>query len=101
MKPTQSLTHKESKTIAFRVSAEDYDKIQLLIDISGMVKQDYLLSRALGREIIVHPNIRIQKYLEKYLVEISTELERINPGDVIPPSITDTLNMLLSIIKQL
>jgi nitrogen-specific signal transduction histidine kinase len=101
MKPTQSLTHKESKTIAFRVSAEDYDKIQLLIDISGMVKQDYLLSRALGREIIVHPNIRIQKYLEKHLVEISTELERINPGDGIPPAITDTLDMVLSIIKQL
>ena len=101
MKPTQSLTHKESKTIAFRVSAEDYDKIQLLIDISGMVKQDYLLSRALGREIIVHPNIRIQKYLEKYLVEISTELERLNLGNNIPPAVTDKLDMVLSIIKRL
>ena len=101
MKPTQSLTHKESKTIAFRVSAEDYNKIQLLIDISGMVKQDYLLSRALGREIIVHPNIRIQKYLEKYLMEFSMKLERLSPGDSIPPAITDTLDMVLSIIKQL
>ena len=101
MKPTQSLTHKESKTISFRVSAEDYDKIQLLIDISGMVKQDYLLSRALGREIIVHPNIRIQKYLEKYLVEISTELERLNLGNNIPPAVTDKLDMVLSIIKRL
>ena len=101
MKPTHSLTHKESKTIAFRVSAEDYDKIQLLTDISGMVKQDYLLSRALGREIIVHPNIRIQKYLEKYLAGISAELERLNPGDGIPSTITDTLDLVLSIIKQL
>lgn len=101
MKPTQSLTHKESKTIAFRVSAEDYDNIQLLIDISGMVKQDYLLARALDREITVHPNIRVQKYLEKYLTEISEELKHINPGDDMSGAIMEQLNIVLSFIKQL
>lgn len=101
MKPTQSLTHKESKTIAFRVSAEDYDNIQLLIDISGMVKQDYLLARALDREITVYPNVRIQKYLEKYLTEISAELKRLSPGDRIPVTIMEQLDIVLSFIKQL
>lgn len=101
MRPTQSLTHKESKTIAFRVSGEDYDKIQLLIDISGMVKQDYLLARALDREITVYPNIRVQKYLEKYLTEISEELKRINPGDDVPSAIMEQLDIVLSFIKQL
>lgn len=101
MRPTQSLTHKESKTIAFRVSGEVYDKIQLLIDISGMVKQDYLLARALDREITVYPNIRVQKYLEKYLTEISEELKRINPGDDVPSAIMEQLDIVLSFIKQL
>ena len=101
MKATQSLTHKESKTIAFRVSAEDYDKIQMLIDVSGMVKQDYLLSRALDREITVYPNIRIQKYLEKYLTEVAAELKQLNQDDCVPFSTLEKLDALLAIIQQL
>ena len=101
MRPAQSLTHKESKTIAFRVSAEDYDKIQMLIDISGMVKQDYLLSRALNREITVYPNIRIQKYLEKYLIEVAAELKQLNQSDCVSISTLEKLDALLAIIQQL
>jgi len=101
MKPIQSLTHKESKTIAFRVSPEDYDRIQMLIDVSGMVKQDYLRSCALNREIMVSPNSRVQKYLENYLAEISAELKRLNTDDNIPITIVEKLDALLAIIKQL
>ena len=77
MKAKQSLTHSDSKTIAFRVSPEDYAEITMRIEISGMLKQDYPLAKALDKEITVHPNCRVQKYLEKYLTEILTELKRL------------------------
>lgn len=77
MKAKQSLTHSESKTIAFRVSPQDYTEITMRIEISRMVKQDYLLAKALDKEITVYPNCRVQKYLEKYLTEVLKELKRL------------------------
>lgn len=47
------------------------------IEISGMVKQDYLLAKAPDKEITVYPNCRVQKYLEKYLTEVLDELKRL------------------------
>ena len=43
-----------SKTVAFRVSPEEYDEIQMLSDISGLTKQDYLLLMSRGRNVTVH-----------------------------------------------
>ena len=82
MKPKQSLSHNESKTIAFRVSPQDYTEITMRIEISGMVKQDYLIAKALDKEITVYPNCRVQKYLEKYLAEVLSELKgsKLNVG---------------------
>lgn len=31
----------------------------------------------MNKEIKVHPNIRVQKYLEQYLVELTNELKRL------------------------
>lgn len=89
-----------NKTIAFRASETEYAQIQMLSDISGMKKQDYLLSRALGQEIVVHPNVRVKKFLEQYLSEIHEELMRVvamsNEEDII-----EKLSALLAIIEKL
>ena len=66
-----------SKTVAFRVSPEEYDEIQMLSAISGLPKQDYLLLMRRGRNVTVHPNVRVQKYLEHYLIEVRDELRRL------------------------
>jgi len=63
MKPQSSLSHEDSKTLAFRVSQEDYETISLMIEASGYVKQDYLRDRALQKDVIVTPNIRVRHYL--------------------------------------
>ena len=89
-----------SKTVAFRVSPEEYDEIQMLSDVSGMTKQDYLLARARQRDITVHPNIRVQKYLEKYLIEIRDELRRLSHIPARSEVLTK-LSELLEIIERL
>ena len=47
-----------SKTIAFRMSPEEAELLQRMADASGMTKQDYLIERALCREVTVIPNKR-------------------------------------------
>ena len=66
-----------SKTVAFHVTPEEYDEIKMRANISGMQKTEYLVSRALEKEIVVHPNVRVKKYLEQYLIEIRDELQRL------------------------
>ena len=66
-----------NKTLAFRVSPEEYDKITMMANSSGLSKQSYLISRALCEDVIVHPNIRVQKFLSQYLTELTAELKRL------------------------
>lgn len=89
-----------SKTVAFRCSPEEYDEIQMLSDVSGMTKQDYLLSRARQREITVNPNIRVRRYLEQYLLEVRDELRRLSNISARSDVLTK-LSELLAIIEQL
>ena len=100
MKPQSSLSHEKSKTFAFRVSEEDYEKIAMLIDISGYARQDYLLGRALQEEITVHPNSRVQHYLEKYLVQILGELQRLKSTTADEPCL-HKLETLIKVISKL
>lgn len=44
---------------------------------SGLQKQEFIMRRLMNKEITVHPNIRVQKYLEQYLVELTNELKRL------------------------
>ena len=42
-----------SKTIAFRVSPEENEQIEIAVRLSGLTKQDYITRRLLNRDIVV------------------------------------------------
>lgn len=65
------------KTVAFRVSPEEAYRFDMQVKTSGLTKQDYIIKKLLCEEIIIRPNIRIRKYLEDYLAELTNELKRI------------------------
>ena len=48
-----------SKTIAFRISPEENDLLEEFVRLSGLTKQEYIISRVLGRQITVVPNPRL------------------------------------------
>ena len=81
-----------SKTVAFRMSPEEADLLQRMADASGMTKQDYLIERALCREVTVIPNKRMQRYME---------LGRIENGGDIPEELADLACMLGGIFAGL
>lgn len=90
-----------SKTIAFRMSPEEAELLQCMADASGMTKQDYLIERALCREVTVIPNKRMQRYMEEGLLFVYKELRRIESGGYIPEELADLTCMLGDIFAGL
>lgn len=70
-----------SKTISFRISPEENRQLDIKVKLSGLTKQDYLINRALQKEIIVHQNSRVYKALKSQLEEVLNELRKIDGGD--------------------
>ena len=75
-----------SKTIAFRMSPEEAELLQMYVDVSGMTKQDYLVSRVLQRDVTVVPNKRMQLYMEESMASVCKELRRIDAEAAFPPT---------------
>ncbi len=84
-----------NKTIAFRMSPEESELLNKFVSISGLTKQDYIISRVLKRDIVVVGNPRTYKALRNLLYEVLKELKRIERFD----SENDELICLISQIN--
>lgn len=69
-----------SKTIAFRVSPEENEQIEIAVRLSGLTKQDYITRRLLEQEIVVQGNPRVFKALRNQMAEILSQLQRVEAG---------------------
>ncbi len=67
-----------NKTIGFRMSEEESQELNMLAKLSGLSKQDYIISRVLERKIIVNPNSRIYKALRNELQNVHEQLENLS-----------------------
>lgn len=85
------------RTVAFRVSPAEADFLDMQVKTSGMLKQEFIIKRLMNEEIIVRPNIRIQKYLQQYLIDILNELRRIERIE----QDSDVLEMLAYLVGQI
>ena len=88
------------KTVAFRVSPAEADRLDMQVMTSGMTKQDFIIMRLMNEDIIIRPNIRIQKYLQQYLIDIANELRRIERIEQ-DSDILEMLAYLLGLIKSM
>ena len=48
-----------NKTVAFRMSPEESNELDMRVKLSGLTKQDYLINRALQRDIVVVGNPKV------------------------------------------
>ncbi len=67
-----------SKTVAFRVSPEEWEQFEIAVKLSGLTKQDYLINRISERNVIVQGNPRVYKALRNQLNDVLVELKRID-----------------------
>ena len=88
-----------SVTVAFRVSPEEDQQLERLVQLTGLTKQDYIINRLLGREIVVQGNLRVYQALRDHLAEVLQELKRIQAGEIIPDELNDTIQFIAQIMK--
>ena len=67
---------------------------------SGLTKQDYCTKKVLDEEIVVRPNIRVQKFVCQYLSELTAELKRLEQIEQ-TTDVLENIRYLLELISRL
>ena len=90
-----------NKTVAFRVSPEEWEQIERYVQLSGLTKQDYITRRLVNKEVVVQGNPRVYKALRNNLADVLTELQRIENGGEVNDELLDLIKMIADILGGL
>lgn len=90
-----------NKTIAFRVSSEENEQINRYVEVSGLTKQEFLISNMLNKKINVVGNPRVHKALKKYMQAIYKELKRINDCSEIDDEFKEFMKYVFQIYERM
>lgn len=88
-----------SKTVAFRMSSEEADMLDKFVKLSGLTKQDYLINRALQRDVKVQGNPRVFKALRNELTSLCDELKKVETVGQVNEEFISVLTMALTILS--
>lgn len=83
-----------TKTVAFRVSPEEDEQIEIAVRLSGLTKQDYITRRLMCRDVVVQGNPRVYKALRDQLAAVLEELRRIGSGAPVDVDLLDTIDLI-------
>lgn len=83
-----------SKTVAFRVSPEEWEQINIFVKLSGLQKQEYLINRVLKKDIVVQGSPRTYKALRNQLADVFELLQYLSSAGEISDE-------LLAVISQI
>jgi len=90
-----------NKTVAFRVSPEENERIDKAVRLSGLTKQDYITRRLLCQDVVVQGNPRVYKALRNELVAVLAELQKIEAGSGMDTELLDTIELIAVILGGL
>ena len=90
-----------SKTVAFRISPEEDEQLEIAVRLSGLTKQDYITRRLQEREVVVQGNPRVYKALRNQLAEVLEELQRIATGEQVNVDLLDTIQLITATMNGL
>ena len=89
------------KTISFRMSPEEDTQLETFARLSGLTKQDYIISRLLNREVVVQGNPRVYKALRNELAEVLAELRRIENSQGVDDELLTVISQITTILGQM
>ncbi|MGI5878241.1 MAG: plasmid mobilization protein [Christensenellales bacterium] len=90
-----------SLTVAFRASPEENEQINVAVSLSGLSKQDYIISKLLDRTIHVQGNCKVHRAVYDRLTEVLTELQRIQDGSQIGDELMDNISLIANLVDRL
>lgn len=87
------------KTVAFRISEEEDEQLEIAVRLSGLTKQDYIIRRLQQRDVVVQGNPRVYKALRNELAAVLLELQRISSGETVREDLIDTIQLIAVILE--
>lgn len=88
-------------TIAFHVSPEEKQDIEMRVKLSGLTKREYMCQRAMERAVVVMGNPRVYKALKTQMAEILDELRRVESAGQIDMSLHETIRIVAATVGGL
>lgn len=101
LKSTDNKGRWRNKTVAFRVSPEENERIETAVRLSGLSKQDYIVRRLQCFDVVVQGNPRVYKALRNQLAAILEELKRIVSGEQVDDDLLDTIRLITTTMDGL
>lgn len=90
-----------SKTIAFRVSPEEDEQINIAVSLTGLSKQDFITSKLLDRTINVQANCKVHRAVYDRLCELTEQLNRLNNLSEIDDELMSNIMLVINIVDGL
>ena len=87
-----------NKTVAFRVSPEEWKQIERYVQLSGLTKQDYITRRLINKEVVVQGNPRVYKALRNNLAETCVLIQKGKYKEII---VNEDIDKLLDLIDKI
>lgn len=84
------------KTVAFRISPEEAEQLDLKVALSGLPKQEYITKCLLESNFTVSATVRMRKALKEQVGSIVSELRRIRSPAEMPDELLESLETLSS-----
>lgn len=90
---------KRNRTVSFRVSGEELELINSIVSVSGMTKQDYIVSRLNERDVVVYGNPRVYKALRTQMEQIYEELVRIRDASEMSEELMTLIQVIAKVME--
>lgn len=90
-----------NRTIGFRVSPEEDAEINALVALSGLTKQEYIVSRLCNRDVVVMGNPRVHKALRMQMEKLYQEFSRLCSASKISPETLRVLEATMKIYNEM
>ena len=90
-----------NKTVAFRVSPEEDEQLEVFVKLSGLTKQDYITRRLLCKDVVVQGNPRVFKALKNQFTAVLEQLQRIEAGAGVDDELMDTIEMMTASMDEM
>ena len=90
-----------SRTVSFRMSPEEDLQLETFARLSGLTKQDYIISKLLNREVVVQGNPRVYKALRNELATVLAELRRIENGQSVDIDLLTLIDQIANILNEM
>ena len=88
-----------NKTIGFRASEEENRSIDEAVALSGLTKQEYIITKLQNRDVVVVGNPRVFKALKTKMDDIYQELIRLKTSDEVSEELLETINLVARIYE--